>query len=286
MKPLQRLSDVATAIARERSFTQRVPASNIVELDDLAENFNRLLDEIEAWQNQLQGENVSLAHQASHDSLTGLPNRSQFEPARSRAAREADQSQTGFAVMFIDCNHFKQINDERGHAAGDQVLISIAERLRNQLREEDLVARLGGDEFAVLLKPIQQDADALLIADKIVSSMNQPIDLPDGSSLKGSLSVGMASSRATPTPSMAWYTRPTSPCTRRSATGAATVWRARGDSELQLKGTRPCPELVAYLPFSCRVRRTPAERLPKHTQQPTECRADRRTQGKGLQVER
>lgn len=192
MTPLQHLSDVANSISRERTFTQRVPTSRIAELDDLAENFNRLLDEIEAWQNQLQRENASLAHQASHDSLTGLPNRSQFEPALARAAREADNNTGRFAVMFIDCNRFKQINDDLGHAAGDQVLTSIAERLRAQLREDDLVARLGGDEFAVLLKPLHQDGDAILIADKILASMDTPIALPDGGSVQASLSIGVA----------------------------------------------------------------------------------------------
>jgi diguanylate cyclase (GGDEF)-like protein len=106
--------------------------------------------------------------------------------------REARDSQTQMAVLFLDSNRFKAINDEQGHAAGDAVLIAIAQRLRAQLREGDTVARLGGDEFAVLLKPIHHEADALHIADKIIDSMHLPIALPEGGSLTTSLSIGIA----------------------------------------------------------------------------------------------
>lgn len=192
MAPLRAFSAVARTIARERTFARRVPSSPIVELHELGEDFNQLLDEIEAWQNQLQRENASLAHQASHDPLTGLPNRSQFEPALTRAVRQAKLTGGRFALLFLDCNRFKAINDELGHGAGDQVLISIAERLRSQLREEDLVARLGGDEFAVLLSPLHDLEDAQRIADKILASMLPPIPLTGSSEIVASLSIGIA----------------------------------------------------------------------------------------------
>ncbi len=143
--PLQSLSDVAHSISVDRTFSQRVPATHIADLNDLAEDFNALLDQLEAWQNQLERENASLAHQASHDALTGLPNRAFFESRLLGAMREARDSQTQMAVLFLDSNRFKAINDEQGHAAGDAVLIAIAQRLRAQLREGDTVARLGGD---------------------------------------------------------------------------------------------------------------------------------------------
>lgn len=190
--PLQALSDVAHSISADRTFNQRVPATHIADLNDLAEDFNALLDQLEAWQHQLERENASLAHQASHDALTGLPNRAFFESRLLGAMREARDSQTQMAVLFLDSNRFKAINDELGHAAGDAVLIAIAQRLRAQLREGDTVARLGGDEFAVLLKPIHHEADALQIADKIIDSMRAPIMLPEGGSLTTSLSIGIA----------------------------------------------------------------------------------------------
>lgn len=96
------------------------------------------------------------------------------------------------AVLFIDSDRFKEINDRLGHAAGDTVLVNIAMRIRGQLRESDLVARLGGDEFAVLLAPLASGADALRIADNIIASMQAPIRLSDGSTVSTSLTIGIA----------------------------------------------------------------------------------------------
>jgi diguanylate cyclase (GGDEF)-like protein len=191
-QPLRNLSLVAHNISVERTFNQRVPATHIADLNELAEDFNALLDQLEAWQHQLERENASLAHQASHDALTGLPNRAFFESRLLGSMREARDSQTQMAVLFLDSNRFKEINDQLGHAAGDAVLIAIAQRLRAQLREGDTVARLGGDEFAVLLKPIHHEDDAVLIADKIIDSMHEPIALPEGGSITTSLSFGIA----------------------------------------------------------------------------------------------
>ena len=190
--PLRNLSEVAHSISVDRTFNQRVPATHIADLNELAEDFNALLDQLEAWQHQLERENASLAHQASHDALTGLPNRAFFESRLLGAMREARDSQTQMAVLFLDSNRFKEINDQQGHAAGDAVLIAIAQRLRAQLREGDIVARLGSDEFAVLLKPIHHEDDAVLIADKITDSMHAPIALPEGGSITTSLSIGIA----------------------------------------------------------------------------------------------
>lgn len=190
--PLRNLANVAHAARCERRFDRRVPPAQIAELNELGNDFNALLDELETWQHHLQSENATLAHKASHDSLTGLPNRAFFEGRLSRTLRSASHSQELVAVLFIDSDHFKTINDTYGHAAGDEVLITVANRVRAQLREHDLVARLGGDEFAVLLAPIQRTEDAERIADKIIASMRTPIHLPDGQVVVSSLSVGLA----------------------------------------------------------------------------------------------
>ncbi|MBV4533016.1 diguanylate cyclase [Pseudomonas sp. SWRI107] len=192
IRPLRHLASVAHAARRERSFDRRVPPTGIAELNELGNDFNALLDELEAWQSHLQSENQTLAHQASHDSLTGLPNRAYFEGRLHRCLRNAAQHQGQVALLFLDSDHFKQINDRLGHAVGDEVLISVASRVRAQLREHDLVARLGGDEFAVLLSPLPAREDAQRIAEKVVSSMQVPIQLSDGSSITTSLSVGIA----------------------------------------------------------------------------------------------
>ncbi|OUM35556.1 diguanylate cyclase domain-containing protein [Pseudomonas putida] len=192
VRPLRGLASVAHAARRERSFDRRVPEAPIAELNELGNDFNALLDELEAWHSHLQNENQTLAHQASHDSLTGLPNRAFFEGRLNRSVRNAARQQDHLALLFLDSDHFKQINDTLGHAVGDEVLISVADRVRAQLREHDLVARLGGDEFAVLLTPLQSREDAELIAEKIVASMKLPVQLDSGRSIATSLSVGIA----------------------------------------------------------------------------------------------
>ena len=191
-KPLRNLAAVAHAARSERAFDRRVPPADIVELDDFGNDFNALLDELEAWQSHLQSENESLAHQASHDSLTGLPNRAFFEGRLMRALRNANKLGERVAVLFLDSDRFKEINDNFGHAAGDAVLMAVANRIRAQLREEDLVARLGGDEFAVLLTPLYKTEDAERIADKILASMEIPILVPGDAQVLTSLSIGVA----------------------------------------------------------------------------------------------
>jgi diguanylate cyclase (GGDEF)-like protein len=190
--PLRSLATVAHAARSERALDRRVPPAQIAELDNLGNDFNALLDELESWQSNLQSENETLAHQASHDSLTGLPNRAFFEGRLMRALRNGGKLNERVAVLFLDSDRFKGINDNFGHAAGDAVLVAIANRVRAQLREEDLVARLGGDEFAVLLTPLHKIEDAERIADKILASMDMPIALPGDTSVVTSLSIGIA----------------------------------------------------------------------------------------------
>lgn len=190
--PLRSLAKVAHAARSERAFDRRVPPAQIAELDSLGNDFNALLDELESWQTHLKSENETLAHQASHDSLTGLPNRAFFEGRLIRALRSAAKLNEKVAVLFLDSDRFKDINDNFGHAAGDAVLVAVAQRVRAQLREEDLVARLGGDEFAILLTPLHKIEDAQRIAGKILASMDVPIPLPGNTEVLTSLSIGIA----------------------------------------------------------------------------------------------
>ena len=190
--PLQQLAQVAHAARRERAFDRRVPPAHIAELDSLGNDFNALLDELESWQSHLQNENETLAHQASHDSLTNLPNRAYFEARLTRTLRALNKTRDKAAVLFLDSDRFKDINDSYGHAAGDAVLVAVATRIRAQLREEDVVARLGGDEFAILLTPLHKVEDAQRIAEKINASMLEPILLPGQACVVTSLSIGIA----------------------------------------------------------------------------------------------
>ena len=184
-------TSVAREIRSERNFDIRVPPASIAEFHELSRDFNSLLDELESWQAHLKKENDSLAHRATHDSLTGLPNRAFFE-LRLQQVLNDNQLGEKLAVLFIDGDRFKSINDTYGHAAGDKVLASTAARIRAQLRENDLVGRIGGDEFVVLLTPIYGAIDAIKVSNNIVTSMRSPIELPNGESIVISLSIGIA----------------------------------------------------------------------------------------------
>ncbi|WP_454774356.1 diguanylate cyclase domain-containing protein [Janthinobacterium tructae] len=190
--PLRHLAETAHRVRRDRSFELRVPPANIAELNQISDDFNALLDELEAWQSHLQKEHASLSHRANHDSLTGLSNRAFMEAELERAILEARIGNGKVAVLFLDSDRFKYINDTFGHASGDRVLVTIAARIKQQLREGDLVARLGGDEFAILLKPLRNSSDAMHIADNIIAAMAQAIELPTGNSIVTSLTIGVA----------------------------------------------------------------------------------------------
>ena len=190
--PLGELARVTHQVRTVRSFGQRVPPAHIRELNDLASDFNGLLDELEKWEAGMQRENKSLAHQANHDSLTGLPNRAFFERRLARGLEHAAREGERFAVLFFDADRFKEINDALGHAAGDHVLATVAARIRGQFRVGDIVARLGGDEFAALLAPLRNVGDARRIARNIALAMREPIVLDDGTTVTSSVSVGIA----------------------------------------------------------------------------------------------
>jgi diguanylate cyclase (GGDEF)-like protein/PAS domain S-box-containing protein len=136
-----------------------------------------------------------LAHRAEHDSLTGLVNRARFE-ARLKEMLESgsgpsrSSGQRHVAVLFIDLDAFKPVNDRYGHAAGDAVLIAVAARLRESTRGSDLIARLGGDEFAVLLE-VRDREEVTAVADRILESLERPI-VHDDAELRVGASIGIA----------------------------------------------------------------------------------------------
>jgi diguanylate cyclase (GGDEF)-like protein len=137
---------------------------------------------------------AGLHHIAFHDSLTGLPNRRRFGDLLAQAveAAHADPRQ-GFAVIFIDFDRFKLINDSLGHAAGDEFLVGVAQRLRDALRPDDVVARLGGDEFAVLLQRIDHEAGVIAMAERLLKVLRLPLDVA-GTELTSSASLGITTS--------------------------------------------------------------------------------------------
>lgn len=118
-----------------------------------------------------------LVYQALHDSLTGLPNRLLFQERLHQAILRSTREQLGVAVLFVDLDDFKLINDSMGHEAGDTLLKTISERLQHAIRREDTIARIGGDEFIVLLERLNSVQEATHIADRIVLELQNPIRL-------------------------------------------------------------------------------------------------------------
>lgn len=191
-EPLARIADVAHAVRADRQFDRRVPNSDIQEVDQLGRDFNALLDELRDWHRGMVSHNRMLERQATRDVLTGLGNRAMFEQTLPATIARADAADAPFAVIYVDVNRFKQVNDTHGHDAGDAMLIVIAARLRVVLRPDDLAFRLGGDEFALILAPGVTPDEIDAIKARIASGMNQPILLPNGESIEASLSVGSA----------------------------------------------------------------------------------------------
>ncbi len=131
-----------------------------------------------------------IRHLAHHDALTGLPNRFSLHERMDQSIAFARRSGTRMAVMLIDLDHFKTINDTLGHHVGDQLLIQVAQRLEASVRASDIVARLGGDEFVVVLAGLDAGADALQIADHIVARIAEPYTVA-GKELRTAPSVGI-----------------------------------------------------------------------------------------------
>ncbi len=129
---------------------------------------------------------------AMHDELTRLPNRRLFHDRLDTAFARAQRQQSQLAVLFIDLNRFKQVNDQHGHACGDRLLQETARRIKGCLRESDTLARLGGDEFVVLIENILLPDDAALVADKIHLALQAPVDVGAGLLLPITVSVGLA----------------------------------------------------------------------------------------------
>ncbi len=132
-----------------------------------------------------------LDHQAHHDALTGLANRILFNDRLEQSLKKAKRSNTKIAVLFIDLDHFKEINDSLGHAVGDDILKIIASRLNGAIRNEDSIARLGGDEFVVMIDSLTQGQNASLLAQKILTVLAEPITL-EGHILYVSSSIGIS----------------------------------------------------------------------------------------------
>jgi diguanylate cyclase (GGDEF)-like protein len=157
----------------------------------LGEVVHSSVDRIISAINEREIAQRELAHRAAHDALTELPNRAQALNLIDQALHRAQRSSTKTAVMFVDLDHFKAVNDNFGHAAGDEVLQNVARRMLRVVRDGDSVARLGGDEFVVLLENISDEADVVKLAARIVEQLSAEM-LIDQRAVRIGASVGIA----------------------------------------------------------------------------------------------
>ncbi|MEE8428195.1 MAG: EAL domain-containing protein [Gammaproteobacteria bacterium] len=205
--PIVRLATIARRISAEKDYRLRAQTEAHDEVGDLIDGFNEMLTEIQNRDTELElhreqleqlvGRRTSeleaantqlalakeraesaaekMAYQAYHDSLTGLPNRALMNDRLVTALAHAHREVEMLAVLFLDLDRFKVINDSLGHLFGDQVLCAVGERLQSCVRAEDTIARVGGDEFMILLQNVESATDAGNVAKKITDVLMDPI---------------------------------------------------------------------------------------------------------------
>jgi diguanylate cyclase (GGDEF)-like protein len=187
-RPVDLLIRGTRAVA-EDAFDTRIDVRTNDEMQVLASAFNQMTE-------RLQQTREKLIHDAIHDALTGLPNRTLFLDRLHQALNRTERNGRSVAVLFLDVDGFKLINDSLGHGTGDAFLQALAGRLRTASRPADTVARLGGDEFAVLIEDLSSPRDAVLVAERLLADLDSPFRL-SGHELFATASIGIALSSGT-----------------------------------------------------------------------------------------
>jgi diguanylate cyclase (GGDEF)-like protein len=181
-----------TTDQRWLALTIAVPAIAVLAITTILLIYDAHLDSRTRKHNaQLEQANAQLEHAATHDALTGLPNRVLLADRLAQATAQSERYSRGFAVLVVDLDRFKSINDSLGHIAGDDMLKEVARRLSQMLRKADTLARLGGDEFVLVLNEISGPRDAETVASKVLASMADPVEL-SGLDVQISASIGIS----------------------------------------------------------------------------------------------
>lgn len=169
------ITEKKEADKRLQHFNQELERRVIERTTELAEANEKLRHEI----NERVKAQYELTHLATHDSLTGLPNRTMFNEQLEIRFHSASRHERNLALFFMDLDGFKTINDTHGHEVGDKLLVELADRLRKCVRKEDIIARMGGDEFTMLLSEPHRIDDVTLVAEKLIETVNRPFRIGD-----------------------------------------------------------------------------------------------------------
>lgn len=198
VRPLTRLSNFVTKVGKTQDYGLRPKQESYYELARLSRDIGSMMDRIEDESNknsqytrQLIEQQAAMEKLANYDALTGLPNRKYFVENLKQALENAEQQQSDLALLFLDLDGFKGVNDTFGHEMGDRLLVQIAERLGALVREDDFISRLGGDEFLVLLGNNPNEFLIASICESIIFEVQQSAIIDD-IELKVGASIGVA----------------------------------------------------------------------------------------------
>jgi diguanylate cyclase (GGDEF)-like protein len=190
LAPIQRLKRQASDIALRAELRPR-PWARQDELGQLGTHLNEVHGQIHALFAQLEAQKAALEAVALHDPLTGLPNRILFAELTQAAVAQARRDNGHLALLFLDLDRFKAVNDALGHAAGDELLIALAMRLKATVRESDVVCRHSGDEFTLLLRDAHSWDEVAATADRLLKAIEEPLAIR-GHDFGVSASIGIA----------------------------------------------------------------------------------------------
>jgi diguanylate cyclase (GGDEF)-like protein len=198
LKPLSNMVNVIGNSDEDGIPIQLIPEYDTREISLLSTTMNTMIKSIRASKialleqhNQLRTQKNELQFQATHDALTGLANRILFSERLEHVIEKSKQQSGRIALLFIDLDHFKEINDSLGHEAGDKVLNIVTKRLKETIKNQESLARFGGDEFTVIIEGLEKAEEALYLADKILKILSESITV-DHNELYVGCSIGIS----------------------------------------------------------------------------------------------
>lgn len=198
LKPLSNMVSVIAYSDEDGIPINLIPEYDAQEIFALSATMNTMIKSIRASKialleqhNQLRAQKNALQYQATHDALTGLANRILFSERLEHAIKKSKERHSQMALLFIDLDHFKEINDSLGHEAGDEVLTIVTNRLHETIQNEEVLARFGGDEFTVIIEGLQKAEEAMLLAERILKVLSEPITV-DHNELYVGCSIGIS----------------------------------------------------------------------------------------------